>query len=88
VLLDAAAYLPAHPLDLTAHPADFVVASFYKMFGYPTGLGALVLCTELVPQLRKVRHSAVPSSLQHVHIVVLGLKALLVAATTHQATSC
>jgi molybdenum cofactor sulfurtransferase len=54
VLLDAAAYLPAHPLDLARHPADFVAASFYKMFGYPTGLGALVLRTELVPQLRKV----------------------------------
>jgi molybdenum cofactor sulfurtransferase len=33
VLLDAAAYLPTHPLDLTTHPADFVVTSFYKMFG-------------------------------------------------------
>jgi molybdenum cofactor sulfurtransferase len=54
VLLDAAAFLPSHPLDLTRHPADFVAASFYKMFGYPTGLGALVLRTELVPQLRKV----------------------------------
>lgn len=55
VLLDAAAYLPTHDLDLTTHPADFVVASFYKMFGYPTGLGALVLRTEHVPQLNKVR---------------------------------
>lgn len=56
VLLDAAAYLPTHELDLTTHPADFVVASFYKMFGYPTGLGALVLRTEHVLQLNKVRH--------------------------------
>jgi len=55
VLLDAAAYLPSHELNLTRHPADFVVASFYKMFGYPTGLGALVLRTEHVPQLNKVR---------------------------------
>lgn len=54
VLLDAAAFLPTHSLDLTAHPADFVVASFYKMFGFPTGLGALVLRTELVPHLNKV----------------------------------
>jgi hypothetical protein len=54
VLLDAAAYLPTHELNLTTHPADFVVASFYKMFGYPTGLGVLVLRTEHVPQLNKV----------------------------------
>ncbi|KAF6258682.1 pyridoxal phosphate-dependent transferase [Scenedesmus sp. NREL 46B-D3] len=54
VMLDAAAYLPSHRLDLARHPADFVAASFYKMFGYPTGLGALVLRTELVPLLRKV----------------------------------
>lgn len=53
VLLDAAAYLPTHTLDLTAHPADFVAVSFYKMFGYPTGLGALVLRTDVVPQLHK-----------------------------------
>uniref|UniRef100_A0A383WFG8 Thioredoxin domain-containing protein n=1 Tax=Tetradesmus obliquus TaxID=3088 RepID=A0A383WFG8_TETOB len=54
VLLDAAAFLPSHPLDLSVHPADFVAASFYKLFGYPTGLGALVLRSELVPALRKV----------------------------------
>jgi hypothetical protein len=54
VLLDAAAYLPTHDLDLSTHPADFVAASFYKMFGYPTGLGVLVLRTEHVPLLNKV----------------------------------
>jgi selenocysteine lyase/cysteine desulfurase len=42
VLLDAAAFLPTYPLSLRACPADFVVLSFYKMFGYPTGVGALV----------------------------------------------
>lgn len=57
VLLDAAAYLPTHELDLSAHPADFVVASFYKMFGYPTGLGVLVLRTEHTAQLNKVRNT-------------------------------
>ena len=43
VLLDAAAYLPSYPLSLRACPADFVVLSFYKLFGYPTGIGALVV---------------------------------------------
>jgi selenocysteine lyase/cysteine desulfurase len=42
VLLDAAAYAPAHRLSLRTHPADFVALSFYKLFGYPTGVGALV----------------------------------------------
>lgn len=30
VLLDAAAYAPTQPLDLSATPADFVDLSFYK----------------------------------------------------------
>jgi selenocysteine lyase/cysteine desulfurase len=42
VLLDAAAYVPAHPLSLRACAADFTAISFYKMFGYPTGVGALI----------------------------------------------
>jgi selenocysteine lyase/cysteine desulfurase len=42
VLLDAAAYVPSHALSLRECPADFVAISFYKMFGYPTGVGALL----------------------------------------------
>ena len=42
VLLDAAAFVPTCVLDLSAHPADFVCVSLYKMIGYPTGLGALI----------------------------------------------
>jgi molybdenum cofactor sulfurtransferase len=30
-------------LDLGKYSPDFVVLSFYKMFGYPTGLGALLV---------------------------------------------
>jgi selenocysteine lyase/cysteine desulfurase len=43
VLLDAAAYIPTSRLDLTATPADFVALSYYKIFGYPTGVGALIV---------------------------------------------
>lgn len=43
VLLDAAAYVPTNRLDLTAAKPDFVTVSFYKMFGYPTGIGALLI---------------------------------------------
>ncbi|WP_218005241.1 aminotransferase class V-fold PLP-dependent enzyme [Actinomadura macra] len=42
VLLDAAAFVPANRLDLSEVRADFVPVSWYKVFGYPTGVGALV----------------------------------------------
>ena len=42
------------------HP-DFLVCAFYKMFGYPTGLGALLVRVEAVPPLRKGERGA------HVH---------------------
>ena len=42
VLLDSAAFAPTNRLDLAAVRPDFVPLSFYKMFGYPTGVGALL----------------------------------------------
>ncbi|MFZ5912125.1 MAG: aminotransferase class V-fold PLP-dependent enzyme, partial [Chloroflexota bacterium] len=42
MLLDAAAYVPTNRLDLSRFKPDFVPVSFYKMFGCPTGLGALI----------------------------------------------
>lgn len=38
-VLDAAALVSTSPLDLGVHKPDFVTLSFYKMFGFPTGLG-------------------------------------------------
>ncbi|XP_050664307.1 molybdenum cofactor sulfurase isoform X2 [Leptidea sinapis] len=43
VLVDAASYVPTSNLDLSECEPDFVCLSFYKMFGYPTGLGALIV---------------------------------------------
>lgn len=43
VLLDAAAFVPSNRLDLSLVKPDFVSISFYKMFGYPTGVGCLLL---------------------------------------------
>mmetsp|Transcript_43773 Transcript_43773/g.109837 ORF Transcript_43773/g.109837 Transcript_43773/m.109837 type:complete len:691 (-) Transcript_43773:128-2200(-) len=54
VMLDAAAMVHSNPLDLSAVPADFVSLSFYKMFGFPTGIGALLIRTENVELLDKV----------------------------------
>lgn len=42
VLLDAAAFVPGNVLDLSIHKPEFVSISFYKMFGYPTGIGCLL----------------------------------------------
>ncbi|CAK1546069.1 unnamed protein product [Leptosia nina] len=42
ILLDAAAYVSTNKLDLSEIQPDFVCLSFYKIFGYPTGLGALI----------------------------------------------
>ncbi len=53
VLLDCAAYAPTHALDLGAVPADFVSLSFYKMFGYPTGVGALLARRAALAKLRR-----------------------------------
>ncbi len=42
VLLDAAAYVGTTRLDLGRWKPDYVAVSFYKMFGYPTGVGVLI----------------------------------------------
>ena len=42
VLLDSAAFVPTNRLDLGRWHPDYVALSFYKMFGYPTGVGALI----------------------------------------------
>ncbi|KAJ3180291.1 hypothetical protein HDU87_002170 [Geranomyces variabilis] len=56
VLLDAASYLSTATLDLSAHPADFTIMSFYKIFGFPTGIGALVLRRDVSRHMRKRYH--------------------------------
>ena len=53
VLVDAAAYLPSSALSLAEVPADFVALSYYKIFGYPTGVGALVARRDALAMLRR-----------------------------------
>jgi selenocysteine lyase/cysteine desulfurase len=53
VFLDTAAYVPTNPLDLGAVGPDFACVSFYKMFGYPTGLGALLARREALAILER-----------------------------------
>ena len=53
VLLDAAAYVPTNKLDLRKVKPDFVAISFYKMFGYPTGLGVLIARKSTLTKLHR-----------------------------------
>jgi molybdenum cofactor sulfurtransferase len=53
VLLDAAAFVPTNRLDLGAVRPDFVTVSFYKMFGYPTGVGVLLARRPALAKLRR-----------------------------------
>lgn len=53
VLLDAAAFVPTNRLDLSQWHPDFVALSFYKMFGYPTGVGALIARKEALAKLHR-----------------------------------
>jgi selenocysteine lyase/cysteine desulfurase len=51
VLLDAAAFAPSNRLDLSRWRPDFVDISFYKIFGYPTGVGCLLARKSAVHKL-------------------------------------
>ena len=53
VLLDAAAFVPANRLDLSRWQPDFVCLSFYKLFGWPTGVGALIARREALARLER-----------------------------------
>jgi selenocysteine lyase/cysteine desulfurase len=53
VLLDAAAFVPTNRLDLGRWHPDFVAISFYKMFGWPTGVGCLLARREALAKLER-----------------------------------
>ena len=53
VCLDAAAFVPTNRLDLSLVKPEFVTMSFYKMFGYPTGVGALLIRKSVIGKLKR-----------------------------------
>jgi molybdenum cofactor sulfurtransferase len=53
VLLDAAAFVPSNRLDLSQWHPDFVTLSFYKIFGYPTGVGCLLARKTALAKLQR-----------------------------------
>ncbi|KAJ3912040.1 pyridoxal phosphate-dependent transferase [Lentinula edodes] len=54
-LLDAAALAPTSRISLAHLPVDALAVSFYKMFGFPTGVGALVIRKGFLRQLKRGR---------------------------------
>jgi selenocysteine lyase/cysteine desulfurase len=53
VLVDGAAFVPTNTFDLSRRHPDFVPLSFYKIFGYPTGIGCLIARKAAVAKLQR-----------------------------------
>ena len=53
VLLDTAAYAPTYRIDLSDVKPDFLVVSFYKMFGLPSGVGCWIMKRSAEAKLRR-----------------------------------
>lgn len=53
VLLDAASFVSSNSLSLREYSPEFIALSFYKIFGYPTGVGALVVRRDALRRLRR-----------------------------------
>jgi selenocysteine lyase/cysteine desulfurase len=53
VLLDAAAFCPTNKLDLSHVRPEFVIMSWYKIFGFPTGVGCLVAKKSALARLER-----------------------------------
>jgi selenocysteine lyase/cysteine desulfurase len=53
IMLDASAFVPTNALDLSRWHPDFVSLSWYKVFGYPTGIGSLVARRQALARLRR-----------------------------------
>jgi molybdenum cofactor sulfurtransferase len=43
ICLDVASLISTSNFDLNIYKPDFLVVSFYKIFGFPTGIGALIV---------------------------------------------
>ena len=53
VLVDGAAFVPSNRLDLSEWKPDFVPISLYKLLGYPTGVGCLLVREDALARLRR-----------------------------------
>ena len=53
VLVDCAAFVPSNRLDLAEWKPDFIAISLYKLLGYPTGVGCLLVREDALARLRR-----------------------------------
>ena len=53
VLLDAAAFVPTNRLDIARIRPDFATFSFYKMMGFPTGVGCLLMRRDRLEAMKR-----------------------------------
>lgn len=76
VLLDCAAYAPTSAIDFDEVSPDFASFSFYKMFGYPTGVGCLIAKRDKLLKLDRPWFAGgtiqVASVLAHSHFMAEG----------------
>ncbi|KDR75602.1 hypothetical protein GALMADRAFT_68588 [Galerina marginata CBS 339.88] len=52
-VVDGAALAPTSIINISEYPIDAMAVSFYKMFGYPTGVGALIVKKSFLAQLKR-----------------------------------
>ncbi len=62
VLLEADLYAASSPLKLKKIKPEFVSISFYKMFGYPTGLGCLLVRKDKTDYFQTIKMKLTPKS--------------------------
>lgn len=53
LFLDGASFLATNKFDFKELKPDFLCLSFYKIFGYPDGLGALIVSKRAKNRLKK-----------------------------------
>jgi selenocysteine lyase/cysteine desulfurase len=53
VLVDMAAFAPSNRVDIGSLQPDFAAFSFYKLFGYPTGIGCLLVRRDCLDRLER-----------------------------------
>lgn len=66
-LLDAEALAPTSKLSLRDMEGtiDAVAITFHKMFGYPSGVGALIARRDFLAKLKRLYHTMLQDDLQH-----------------------
>ncbi len=53
VIVDTAAFVPTHPYNLQEYRPEVACISFYKILGFPTGIGALIIRKDYLKKMQK-----------------------------------